>query len=255
MRKMLLSKSSLSAGLSTAVLVAGLSSAVSVHAQTPAASSQENTMTQQQVLSNRQQAIVPVAAYAAAGDMAKLSAALHKSLDAGVTINELKEVLVQLYAYAGFPRSLNALGNLMAVVDARKQRNIVDTVGAEPSQPSPKGDALLAMGHANQTKLVGREVSGALFDFAPAANEYLKTHLFGDIFSRDNLSWQDREVATIAMLAAIPGAEAQLSAHLHMGMNTGLTRGQLQQLADVLAADVNPQIAGRAETALEQLKD
>lgn len=241
--------------LSSAMLVAGLTSAVSVDAQTPAAASQENTMAQQQLLSSRQQAIVPVAAYAAAGDMAKLSIALNKSLDAGVTINELKEVLVQLYAYAGFPRSLNALGNLMTVVDARKQRNIVDTVGAEPSKASPKGDALLAEGHANQTKLVGREVSGALFDFAPVANEYLKTHLFGDIFSRDNLSWQDREVATIAMLAAIPGAEAQLGSHLHMGMNTGLSKGQLQQLADVLAAEVNPEIAGRAEAALEKLNN
>ena len=31
-------------------------------------------------------------------------------MDAGVTVNELKEAFSQLYAYTGFPRSLNALG-------------------------------------------------------------------------------------------------------------------------------------------------
>lgn len=31
-------------------------------------------------------------------------------------------MLVQLYAYAGFPRSLNALNNLMAVLEERKKR-------------------------------------------------------------------------------------------------------------------------------------
>lgn len=254
MRKILLNTVSISAGLSTAMLITSLSTTVTANAQTPTIAPQENTL-EQQILSSRQQAIVPVAAYAAAGDMTKLSTALHKSLDAGVTINELKEVLVQLYAYAGFPRSLNALSNLMAVLEERKQRNIIDTIGAEPSQISPTGDALLAQGHANQTKLVGHEVSGPLFDFAPTANEYLKTHLFGDIFSRDNLSWQDREIATIAMLAAIPGAEAQFSAHLQIGMNIGLTKGQLQQLVFVLSAEVNSEIAGRADTALKKLNN
>ncbi|KJS29540.1 MAG: hypothetical protein VR64_20520 [Desulfatitalea sp. BRH_c12] len=39
--------------------------------------------------------------------------ALNQGLDAGLTVNEIKEILVQLYAYAGFPRSLNAIGTFM----------------------------------------------------------------------------------------------------------------------------------------------
>ena len=35
-----------------------------------------------------------------------------------VTINELKEAFSQLYAYTGFPRSLNALGVLSKVLEA-----------------------------------------------------------------------------------------------------------------------------------------
>ena len=75
---------------------------------------------QSQALSATHQAIVPIAAFAAAGDIARLNAALNQGLDAGLTVSEAKEVLVQLYAYAGFPRSLNALTELMKVVDARK---------------------------------------------------------------------------------------------------------------------------------------
>ena len=101
-----------------------------------------------QSLSARQQAIVPVTAWAANGDMARLDMALNSALDAGMSINEAKELLVQVYAYAGFPRSLNALGELMKVVAARKQRGVADVQGQEPG-PVPKGDALLAQGTAN----------------------------------------------------------------------------------------------------------
>ena len=75
-------------------------------------------MSTEQTLSAKQQAIAPIAAFTAVGNMPKLHTALNKGLDAGLTISDAKEILVQLYAYAGFPRSLNALGELMKVLDA-----------------------------------------------------------------------------------------------------------------------------------------
>nr|WP_284356573.1 carboxymuconolactone decarboxylase family protein [Pseudomonas putida]HDS0964975.1 carboxymuconolactone decarboxylase family protein [Pseudomonas putida]HDS0991357.1 carboxymuconolactone decarboxylase family protein [Pseudomonas putida] len=197
-----------------------------------------------------QQAIIPIAAFAAAGDIAGLNRALNDGLDAGLSISDAREVLVQLYAYAGFPRSLNALGELLKVVQARKQQGIEDAPGTNPSRAIPRGDALLAAGTANQTRLAGAVVEGPLFDFAPAANEYLRAHLFGAIFERDNLDWQSRELATVAMLAALTGVEPQLQAHMRIGMNTGLTAGQLRQAGRVLAERVGPEAAQRAEHAL-----
>jgi alkylhydroperoxidase/carboxymuconolactone decarboxylase family protein YurZ len=82
-----------------------------------------------ETLNARQQAIVPIAAFAAAGDMAKLNAALNQGLDAGMTVSDVGEILVQLYAYAGFPRSLNALGELMKALEARKERGIPGCAG------------------------------------------------------------------------------------------------------------------------------
>ena len=203
-------------------------------------------------LSIRQQAIVPITATAAAGDMVRLRKALDEGLDAGLTVSDIQEVLVQVYAYAGFPRSLNALSEFMAVLEARKQRGIQDAPGRAPDRAIPKGEALLAAGTANQTRLTGGPVQGPLFDFAPVIDEYLKTHLFGEIFERDNLDWQSREIATISMLAALPGAESQLRSHMQIGMNVGLAASQLRQLAEVLAERVNADAARRVREASEQ---
>src|SRR3954452_4161686 len=121
-----------------------------------------------QGLSRKQQAIAPLGAATATGDVAQLNVALNRGLDAGLTVSDAKEILVQLYAYAGFPRSLNALGELMKVLEARKQRGVQDAPGRSPSSPIPTGKDLLAAGTANQTKLSGAPVRGPLFEFAPA---------------------------------------------------------------------------------------
>lgn len=203
-------------------------------------------------LSTRQQAIPLIAAFMASSNMSKLDTALNQGLDAGLTVNEVKEILVQLYAYTGFPRSLNALSALMKVTEARKRQGITDEMGKAPAQPIPVGDELRQLGTANQTKISGAPVQGPLFEFAPVINQFLQTHLFGDIFARDNLDWQSRELATVGALAATPGVEAQLLSHTRASLRVGITRGQLQQVVQILRANGEEQAAGRAETALRE---
>ena len=230
-------------------------SAACVAVASPNSDAMTQIPTPAETLSARQEAIVAIAALAAAGDIARLGPALSRGFDIGLTVSDAKEVLVQLYAYAGFPRSLNALGELMKVLAGRKQRGIEDAQGSEPSRPIPKGDALLAAGTANQTKLVGAQVSGPLFEFAPVANEYLRAHLFGDIFERDNLDWQSREIATVGMLSALQGAESQLQSHMGISMNVGITAAQLSQLAQVLEDELNTDAARRSLEALARQLD
>lgn len=203
-------------------------------------------------LSARQRAIPLIAASMAVSDMPRLNAALRQGLDAGLSISEAREVLVQLYAYVGFPRSLNALGELMAVVEDRKRLGIADQPGREPGRAIPTGEDLLAVGKANQTRISGAPVQGPLFDFAPVINQFLQAHLFGAIFERDNLDWQSRELATVGALAATPGVEAQLRSHMRASLRVGLTAAQLRQLAEALAAQGNADAARRANEALAQ---
>lgn len=188
-------------------------------------------------LDNKQQSIVAISAFTAKGDLVRLREALNTGLDAGLTISEIKEVLVQLYAYAGFPRSLNALNTFMAVLKERKSKGINDQPGKEPS-PLPTDKSRLVFGTEMQTKLVGRPVSGEVYQFAPAIDQFLKEHLFGAIFGRDNLDWKTREMATIAALAALGGAENQLRSHFNVGMNNGLTEEQLTNIVSVLQLKV-----------------
>ena len=216
-----------------------------------ALNAERTTMNADQRLSRKHQAIPPIAAAMAVGDMAQLGTALNEGLDEGLTISEAREVLVQLYAYAGFPRSLNALGELMKVLEARRQRGLKDAPGRDPGS-LPTGKELLALGTANQTRLSGAPVHGPLFDFAPAIDEFLKTHLFGDIFGRDNLDWPSRELATVGALAALPGVESQLQSHVRIAMNVGLTAPQLRSAADVLAARGFREAAARIVSALDK---
>lgn len=206
----------------------------------------------EQHLPASQLALLPIAAFTATGDLERLDPALRRGLDTGLDISQLREVLVQLYAYAGFPRSLNALGVLMKIVTERRQQGIDDAPGHAPVAPIPTGADLLAAGTANQTRLAGAPVTGPLFDFAPAIDLYLKTHLFGDIFSRDNLDWRSRELATVGALSALAGVEPQLQAHLRISMNVGLSAAQLRQAAAFLAQAVDADSGRRALQALER---
>jgi len=109
---------------------------------------------------------------------------------------------------------------------------------------------LFAAGTANQTRLIGAPARGAIYDFAPVIDQYLKAHLFGAIFERDNLDWKSRELATVGMLSALQGAESQLQAHMGFSMNVGLTAGQLGQLSQLLSDKVDEAMGRRAQAAL-----
>jgi 4-carboxymuconolactone decarboxylase len=201
-------------------------------------------------LNPQQQATGAIAAFTAIGRMPQLRDALTEGLNAGLGVNQIKEILVQMYAYAGFPRSLNALGTFMALLEQRRAEGIADPAGDEP-KALPAGTNMLELGTANQTQLTGAPVSGPLFDFAPAIDQFLKTHLFGDIFSRDNLDWQSREIATVAALTSLDGVESQLQSHFRIALNTGLTEPQLRDLITYLHTCVGPP-SSRAAAALDK---
>ena len=133
-------------------------------------------------LSKKEKAIVPIAAFTANGNITKLKASLHQGLDDGLTVGEIKEILVHLYAYAGFPRSLNGLNAFIAVMDDRKAQGKVDEMGRE-SRPLPAEFDRNAYGHKVRNTLVGRDMSHPTSGypvFAPIIDKFLVEHLFAD---------------------------------------------------------------------------
>lgn len=182
------------------------------------------------LLSGRQQALVTISAFTAKGDLPHLQQALNTGLDAGLTVNEEKEVLVQLYAYCGFPRSLQGFNTLLKVLDERKARGLSIITGRDASPISSTGSRY-ERGTRNLEKLTGepkKEPKTGANAFSPEIDRFLKEHLFADIFDRDVLTFQERELTTISALVSLGGVEPMLQSHIGNGLHVGLTAGQIR---------------------------
>ena len=191
-------------------------------------------------------AMAVIAANEARGDQSSLFLAIGEGFEAGLTANQLKEALSQLYAYTGFPRSLNALGTLQRVMEQRG-----DVAMGPESSPLPAGYDALRQGTEVQTQLSGQPFN---YDFCPAEDYYLKTHLFGDIFARDVLTHADRELVTVSALSGLEGVMPQLQAHVRGALNMGVTDAQLAAIPVALKAAGLTAEALRCEAAIAAVK-
>ncbi|MFV0431861.1 MAG: carboxymuconolactone decarboxylase family protein [Alphaproteobacteria bacterium] len=176
-------------------------------------------------LEDKEKSIALIASYGATGSIEPLKDAIKQGLDNELSINQIKEVLVQLYAYAGFPRSLNALGVLMEV----SKQNPEAKMGKE-GKALPADTDKWAYGNNVQIELTGSEVKGGLMDFSPAIDTFLKEHLFADIFGRDVLSYKEREIATLAILASIDGLQSQLQSHVNISKHIGIDEAKINDI-------------------------
>lgn len=208
-----------------------------------------------QALSTKQQSMIPIAAFTASGDLDKLKIALQEGLAAGLTVNEIKEILVHLYAYAGFPRSLNGINTFMALLNERQVQGIEDEIGPEASPLSSdmdKGE----YGARVRARLAGQETippaSGYQL-FTPIIDTFLKEHLFADIFARDTLDFQSRELVTVSALASMAGTGGQLYFHLGAAINTGLNEDQMHSFISVFEAKVGKQEAENVSELLAKV--
>lgn len=191
-------------------------------------------------LTLRQQYIVKITSCTGRGDLENLKPTLAAGLDKGLTVNEIREVLIHAYAYCGFPRSLRALQTFIAVLDERRAQGIEDTAGRDASPVEDdrtrydRGCDILA------------EISGVPADapkagyaeFAPVIERLLKEHLFADLFERDVLTYEERELATVSVIAALgESVEPMLRGHMAICRNLGMTQEQLDKVLAIATAD------------------
>ena len=196
-------------------------------------------------LNAQEQAIVIISALTAQGNLESLQSALNSGLDAGLTINETKEVLVHLYAYCGFPRSIRGLQTLITVVENRRAKGIQDEVGPEATPPNVKEDKY-EKGKQVLEELTGSRQTGQPQDgpkrgyaeFSPIIEVFLKEHLFADVFGRDILTYSQREIATISALISMGGVEPMAQGHMGIALNIGITKAQLEQLLSLIEDNI-----------------
>ena len=206
-------------------------------------------------LSPGEQSIIAIAALTSKGDLSELKTELNAGLDAGLTINQIKEVIVHLYAYCGFPRSIRGLQTFMEVLDERKAKGIKDLPGAEAS-PIQDERSKYERGREILGKLTGAPQDGpktGYSAFAPTIDVFLKEHLFADIFERDVLTYSERELVTVSVLSSIGGVEPMLRSHLTICLNVGLTPEQLQQFVNIIKSTIGKKEAKATRKILDEV--
>lgn len=202
-----------------------------------------------QEMDKKQQSIVTIATLTGKGDLVKLKTALADGLDSGMTINEIREVLVHTYAYCGFPRALRGLQTFVAVLKERKTQGVDDKQGREAS-PITDSRSRYERGRDILAEISGAPADAPKADYAilaPEIERFLKEHLFADLFERDVLTYAEREIATVSVLAAIGGVEPMMRSHMNISLHVGITPDQLRNLLSIVEQNIgrNEADAGR----------
>lgn len=210
-----------------------------------------------QILDAQQQRIVTIASLASVGELDKLKPELNAGLDAGLTVNQIKEVLVHIYAYSGFPRSLRGLQTFMTVLDERKARGINDVMGPDASPITDtrdkyeRGKDILA--ELSGTPAPAGRATAGYAGFAPIIETFLKEHLFADLFERDVLTYAQREMVTVSVLMSIGGVEPMMRSHMNLSLNVGITPAQLKEMVQLIETNIGKQEADAATGILNEL--
>ncbi|MEH7475112.1 carboxymuconolactone decarboxylase family protein [Priestia megaterium] len=69
----------------------------------------------------------------------------------------------------------------------------------------------------------GKRVIESLKDIAPDIGKYVIEFAFGDIYTREGLNLQQKQLVTISSLTTQGGCEPQLNVHINAALNVGLT--------------------------------
>ncbi|WP_043461130.1 carboxymuconolactone decarboxylase family protein [Azohydromonas australica] len=185
----------------------------------------------------RSRQLVTVAALAALGHARpQLKFHIAGALNAGCSSNEIVETLQHLVIYAGFPVGLNGVFAAREVFQERGCNHEPLACGAA------QGDDSRARFQAGLQALqeidghAGEQVIAALDGLAPDLARFIIEFAFGDIYTRPGLSLVQRELVTLAALAALGTAVPQFKVHVHGLLNVGGTRQMLVESLIHLAA-------------------
>lgn len=175
-------------------------------------------------LSRRDRSIVTLAVLIGRNQTIALPENLKLALDHGVKPAEISEIITHLAFYSGW-------ANAMAAVAVTKDVFAERSIG--PDRLPAASPALLPLNEAaeaDRAKRVGDQF-GAVF---PGVVQYTTDVLFRDLWLRPDLAPRDRSLVTISALIA-NGQVAQLTGHIPIGMNNGLTQSEIAEAITHLA--------------------
>ena len=145
-------------------------------------------------LSPRDRSMITVAVSTALYASSEVRYHVGRALDNSVTQDEISEIITHVTFYSGFPTGVNA------------SRIAADVFGAR-----------------------GLPLSAGRFPGAPYLEELINGLVYGETWTRDQLSVRDRSLATIAVTLAGYRSD-QLRVHLRRGLDNGVTTQEISEL-------------------------
>lgn len=172
------------------------------------------------------------------------------ALHAGLSPQEVVEVIYVTTVFAGFPAGLNALAAARQVF---AERGVTPTAPAQhaSSENNRRQRGLAAL--EATSKGSGQKVLAMLSDIAPDMAAFILDFSYGDVISRPGLSPRRKELAMVAAAAARGTMRPQLKVHAHAGLNVGLSRQELTELAMQMAGYAGFPAALNALAALREV--
>jgi len=168
--------------------------------------------------------LVTVAALTALGYAgAQLQFHAKAALNVGCGRRQLVEAVIQVSSFAGFPATLNALGELKTVFESLPPEEPSDEPADVPwADIEDRYERGLAAMKAVDGE-AGEKVAAALADIAPDLATYIIEFTFGELYNRPHLDLRLREIVTVAACVALGTALPQLKVHIHGLLNVGGT--------------------------------
>lgn len=157
---------------------------------------------------------------------------LNGALNAGCSIAEVQEVLLQMSVYSGFPSAVNGMNALKEVLQKRKENGKKDPEGVNQKTKIPKGKTRLDVGISQLDKLKAvdlEKLQQAYKHVSPDFIQYVLEYGFADILARPGLDYKTREMATIAALTAL-GVTDQLKLHIRGAINLGASKEDIAEI-------------------------
>ena len=180
-------------------------------------------------LTDKDREMISLAVLTTLGTNTLLKTHIYSALNAGLTPVEITETVYHCTPYVGAAKSLEAIA---VVNEVFKEKGIP----IPESQSTVTDETRFDAGSAAQTKLFGN-----LGDTKPADGElrlgrsFLPDYCFGDFYTRTGLTLEQHELLTWCCIAALGGAESQLTGHTNGNKNVGKSKEyMLEVLTDIM---------------------
>ena len=172
----------------------------------------------------KQRALLSLAVLTAIQMPEEIPGHVRYALSQGATPEQIRETILQTAPYVGFPRAKASLKKMYKTF----QKEGIKT--PLPPQGTVTEETRYDKGLEKQVAIAGERIIRRI-ETSPAdeahINTFLASNCFGDYYTRNILSLQERELITFTTIASLGGADPQVKGHVAANVQVGNTRQQL----------------------------